>query len=152
MHRNVKHLAYCRGVEAECREEIRAIEVELAATLLSQRLDRARERLAVALDDVADAVAIVQKKALAVYEEAGDKSPHPAVKIAMFTVLNYAPEAALEYARLHLPKALKLDRRMFERAAKAIEAEALRTLAVGFTDKQNARGQDVRLQLSSGSG
>jgi 3-mercaptopyruvate sulfurtransferase SseA len=54
------------------------------------------------------------------FAETGDKAPHPAVKIKMYTMLEYKDEDAIDYAREHLPGALKLDKRVFARAAKAV--------------------------------
>jgi len=105
------------------KQEILELENELAETSLGQRLVRARELLGVARADVTDAVDEVQARALGAYEATGNKVPHPAVKVALFTVLDYAPGDALEYARLHLPKALKLDKRTFEKMAKVIEPD-----------------------------
>ena len=65
----------------------------------------------------------VRRQALATYAETGDKAPHPAVKIKDFTVLDYEPGAALDYARVYIPRAVKLDKRAFEKAARVLEPD-----------------------------
>jgi hypothetical protein len=55
------------------------------------------------------------------FDETGKTHPHPAVTIKQFTVLVYTADDALEYAREHLPQALKLDKHVFERVAKAAQ-------------------------------
>jgi len=117
----VHQLAYFRKVEANALETIAGIEAELVSTPLSQRLGRAKEFLGAARLDKANAADRVRNAALAEYQVMGNKQPHPAVKVVLATVLDYDPADALTYCREHLPKALKLDKRTFERAAKAIE-------------------------------
>lgn len=119
----IRELAYARSVEVEYLQEIAELEAELAATSLGKRLAHCRELLEVACADKADAKARVHAVALASYEATGNKQPHPAVKVILYTILDYDLADALEYARQHLPKALKLDKRTFERAAKAIEPD-----------------------------
>lgn len=121
MDEKIKHLAYCRKVETEYKCEILEIENELAETPLGQRIVRARKLLEIARADVTDAVEVVQTKALRLYAKTGNKTPHPDAKIALTTVLAYEPDQAHTYARLHLPRALKLDRRTFEKAAKVLD-------------------------------
>ena len=123
MNKAVTALAYDRQIEAGCKAEVVKAEAALRATDAWQYLERQRQYLEVAQADVACATAEVRKYALDIYEATGHKSPHPAVKIKMYTMLEYNLAEALDYAREHLPKAVKLDKRAFERAAKAIEPD-----------------------------
>lgn len=63
-----------------------------------------------------------QVRALAVeqYEATHEKQVHDAVVVKFFTELEYEQADALAYCREHLPNALKLDARAFEKAAKVI--------------------------------
>ena len=62
----------------------------------------------------------VRELALTAYGETGDKQVHPAVQVKIYAILDYDPANALDYAREHLPGALKLNKQAFEKAAKAI--------------------------------
>jgi len=65
----------------------------------------------------------VRELALREYQKTGNKRPHSAVQIKVFTVLAYDNDKALDYCRQHLPGALKLDKRAFEKVAKAANLE-----------------------------
>jgi len=119
----IESLARSRAIEAEYKTEIKEIQAEMSEMPLGKRLAHVYKLLAVAQEDVADAEIAVRSRALKMYDSTGAKQPHPAVKIAVYTVLSYDPAQALEYARQHLPKALKLDKQVFEKSAKAIEPD-----------------------------
>ena len=57
---------------------------------------------------------------VSIFESTGEKHPHPAVGIREYTKLDYDKDEALHWAQRHLPKALKLDNRFFEKHAKAV--------------------------------
>jgi NAD+--asparagine ADP-ribosyltransferase len=118
----IQKLAYHRNIEAEYKQEIEDVKAEIKASY-GHILERVESLLGVAKADVADAEADVRKAALATYGENGEKQVHPAVTVKVFTVLDYSLSDALEYARQHLPKALKLDKRSFEKVAKAAELD-----------------------------
>jgi hypothetical protein len=123
MENEVAHLAYRRRVVAEREALLIEEEAKLHASLLWQMVGARQRSLNQAKDKQADAETEVRKEALAAYEETGDKKPHPAVPIKMYTVLEYEEANALDYAREHLPKALKLVKRTFEKAAKVLELD-----------------------------
>lgn len=62
----------------------------------------------------------VHAAALHQFVETTEKKPHPAVQIKMFTRLDYDPERAKIYCMEHVPAALKLDARAFEKVAKVL--------------------------------
>lgn len=126
-------LAHARSIEAECKAEIDTAQTFLEASYAWKNLGWRRELLKTAKDHVAIAEAATRKQALSIYEETGDKAPHPAVPIKMYTVLDYEPADALDYAREHLPKALKLVKRTFEKAARVLELDF-----VDFTQEPHA--------------
>ncbi len=123
MDKAVARLASIRQIEAECRADIAGAEKALRLTDAWQYLEQQREYLKVTQGDVADATAEVRKYALDIYEATGHKSPHPAVNVKMYTVLDYDGGEAVKYALLHLPQALKLVKRDFEKAAKVLELD-----------------------------
>ena len=124
MNEAVTYLAKCRQYEAEDKAAVERIEAAIRAEY-GKMLDDARHLLGVAKADVADAEDDVRKLSLAAYVEGGksDKKPHPAVQIKTYTVLEYDEGDALDYCREHLPNALKLDKRAFEKVAKVAEPE-----------------------------
>lgn len=83
---------------------------------LQQRVDDAQAEA-----DVLDA----QIRIVALEEHAvtGVKQVHPAVMVKGFTTLSYDQDAALEYCREHLPKALKLHVPTFKKAAKVLDLD-----------------------------
>lgn len=119
----ITHLAFCRGDEKAIAELIGTFEKEIAASDLGQRLQVAREVLIGIKATVTQASQEVREAALTTYEETGEKSPHPAIKVKIYTVLEYSDSEALDYAHRLLPEALKLDKRTFEKVARAIEPE-----------------------------
>lgn len=62
----------------------------------------------------------VREWAITAFLTTGDKKPHPAVQIKEYTVLTYDDGQALTYSREHIPNAVKLDKRAFEKAAAAL--------------------------------
>ena len=123
MENAIVRLAQARKMEAEWQAEVAEADVDLKASAEWQYREQRVQYLKAAQADVADAEAEARKQALAAYEETGDKAPHPAVKVKMYTALCYNLDKALDYAREHLPQALKLDKRTFEKAAKVLELD-----------------------------
>lgn len=123
MNDTIKNLACSREIAAKRAVELKEAETKLVASPLWQQWESARVNLQIAKGNVLSNEADVRERALGIYEEVGDKIPHPAVTIKMYTVLNYEDLNALDYAREHLPKALKLDKRTFETAAKVLNLD-----------------------------
>ena len=105
------------------KSKIAILDAEIEASPMGQTRCRAREELLIAQNSVAVATGNVQSLALRLYAETGDKTPSPDAKIALTTVLEYDLVDALDYAREHLPQALKLNIRTFEKAAKVLGLE-----------------------------
>ena len=117
----IARLAYIRIVEAEYKAEIAQAQAELEKSTQWQYLEGRREYLRTVQADVADAEIDVRQMGRIIFFETGDKTPHPAVEIKIYTALDYTNEDAIEYAREHLPQALRLIKKTFETAAKAIK-------------------------------
>ena len=133
MKNTIVNLAYIRQVVGEREATLAAYETELHTTQLWKALEERRASLQKARTAQSDLEAEVRKRALAAYEETSNKAPHPAVKVKVYTVLDYEPADALDYAREHLPTALELIKRAFEKAAKVLELDF-----VDFTDEPRA--------------
>jgi len=69
---------------------------------------------------LADADGALRAFALAEYRDTGNKAPGPGVEIKMMTRLSYDPALALTWA-MEKEVACTLDRRAFEKVAKALE-------------------------------
>ena len=133
MENEIARLAYTRSIEAEYKAKVATAEADIKASGLGIYLRQQQDYLKTAQADVADAEIEVRKQALAIYTKTGNKVPHPTVKVKIYTMLDYEPADALDYAREHLPKALKIVKREFEKAAKVLELDF-----VDFTEEPRA--------------
>lgn len=61
----------------------------------------------------------VRTRAVADFEATGNKRPHPAVGVGEYTTLDYQEEQALQWG-IQFGTCVKLDKRAFEKAAKAL--------------------------------
>jgi hypothetical protein len=120
----VRRVAEARRIFAEYKEQRIALQADIDAEI-EERYGGERRRIDALLNtagtDVLDADEALRAAALRTYEGAQDKHPHPAVTVKLFTALEYETEEALGYCREHLPKALKLDKRAFEKVARVVE-------------------------------
>ena len=114
----VSELALARQIEAECKAEVTDIQAELEASWLWQTLQQHTAIHKAAQEAAALQADYVRELALAAYDETGNKDPHAAVKVKMYTVLTYDEKEALDFCRDCMPDALKLDKRAFEKVAK----------------------------------
>ena len=62
----------------------------------------------------------VRELALEFFELYGDKKPHPAVDVKEMTSIDYNETLAIAWCKHNLPAAIKLDRPLFEKHARAI--------------------------------
>lgn len=120
----VRELANQRRNVESAEWELGSIEQEIAV-LFGKRLSTAKARLALTKAEAGELDAQLRLDALEQWERGdGDKSTiHPAIQIKEYTVLGYDLEEAIDYCRDHLPRALKLDKRKFESAAKVVEPD-----------------------------
>ena len=114
----VKDLATVRQTETEIKAEVADIQAELEASGLWKLLQERKALLGSAQGAANLQADYVRELALRAYDVAGDKRVHPAVQVKMYAILDYDPANALNYAREHLPGALKLNRQAFEKVAK----------------------------------
>jgi len=68
---------------------------------------------------VAEGESVVRTTALAMFD-GEDKHPHAAVTIKVYTVVEYNPDAAKEFAIRFMQDALQLDKRTFEKNTKVL--------------------------------
>lgn len=121
MDQKVRALANAHKAEATLSEEVAQLELLVAISELGQQLTGTQDQLGTARLIKLDAEDKLRHAAPRQHELTGNKQPHAAVKVVFSTFLDYDPSEALEYARQHLPKALRLNKQAFEKAAKAIE-------------------------------
>ena len=114
----IELLKKARALEASHIVQATEAKAELESSNLWKTLQERQGYLATARADVEDWENRVRLMALADYAATGNKSPHPAIVIKMYAVLYYASLDAHAYACQHLPKALKLDVKAFEKVAK----------------------------------
>ena len=122
----ITKLAVARKVLTEYKAEKAELDAEIAA-LVAEKYGKAQERIDSLLEtaraDVDDAEAAVRVMALDAYKQTGDKHPHDAVQIRVYTRLDYDQEMAFRYCTEHLTTALKMNARKFEKVAKAAELD-----------------------------
>ena len=123
MKNAIARLARARQIVTEQEAALAEMTEELYASPLGLYLNKTREDLQKAKAAQSDAEIGVRAIGRNIFRETGDKMPHPAVKIKMYAALDYTDEDAIEYAREHLPKALRLIKRTFEKAAKVLELD-----------------------------
>lgn len=119
----IARLARLRHCIAEEENMLAGAEAALRTTAQWAAVDHRRGQLQSMRADQAKAEAEIRRQALTAYRETGDKAPHPAIKIKDFTVLDYNDGEALDYARVYIPRAVKLVKRKFEQAAKVLEPD-----------------------------
>jgi len=134
MKERLAELAESRRLEQVWKSKITTINAEIDASPIGQARSQAHESLRQAQNCVAIATGNVQTCALQQYADTGNKTPHPDAKIALTVVLAYKLVEAIGYARDHLPQALKLDKRTFDRAAKVLDLDF-----VTFTQEPRVR-------------
>ena len=119
MQDKIEALARARRLLKDEQDNLAEIEAEIEATF-GRRLEIAKTQLSTAKDDVQSAEGVVRTAALDLYVQDGDKKPHPAIQIKVYKVYRYDETDALDFAREHMPGALKLNKRAFEKAAKEL--------------------------------
>ena len=119
----IARLARARQIVTEQETALAEMTEELYASPLGLYLNKTRESLQKTKAAQADAEIDVREIGRNIFAETGDKTPHPAVKIKIYTALDYTDGDAVEYAREHLPQALKLIKNIFEAAAKVIKLD-----------------------------
>jgi len=122
----VHNLAIARSTTANLKAELAQVNAEAAAMVkerFGERIKQLTDWLSRAQADLEANEQAVRETALEAYLETGNKHPHPAITIKVFTKLDYDEEQAVTYCVEHLPKALKVDKRKFEAVAKAAELD-----------------------------
>ena len=120
---DITYLAQLRQETADARAAAEDAQAALETTREWVYLIECKEALRYRQHALEEAEANVRSVALAEFAVNHDKHPHPAITIKMMTRLNYDQDAAKSYSIAHLPNALKLDTRAFEKAAKALDLD-----------------------------
>ena len=122
----IRVLAQARQSEAAHKETLQRLNddaAEFVRILYGEDLDRVNAALSEAQALTKSAEAAVRATALNSYSENGDKHPHAAATVKIYAVLGYDPEGAFRYCVDNLTSALRIDKRKFERVAKAAELD-----------------------------
>lgn len=125
LEHQVKYLARCRQDADKSQAAVRKTEAQIVllikASLLGEKLEELNDMLRHDRELLARQDTNVRTLAIEIFnaEGTGDKRPHPAIGINMLTRVDYDLEEALTYAREHYPGAVKLDKRAFDKIAKA---------------------------------
>ena len=117
----VKVLAELRDLEGCTEARVREAQIALDNSFQAEHLRAGQDRLRQVKSQIAEVAKIVREKAVTTFRETKNKHPHPAVTVALYTVLRYPAAKALAWACEHLPAAVKLIKAKFEKVAKEAE-------------------------------
>jgi len=121
----VKELAHTRAKLARLDAVISAAREEWERRFREEHNDilNERARMRIVVDELER---VVRERAVEVAKETGDKTPAPGVKIRVVQRLKYDPKEALSWALSRgMREVLTLDKRAFEKAAKALKPEVI---------------------------
>ncbi len=113
----VERLASARATEAHEKEALATVEA-VVQEKFGKALTKARLCLQTARTEETDASADVRRLSVEKHEGGREAELHPAATIIMATVLYYDGAKAIDHCRKHLPGALSLKKRDFEKVAK----------------------------------
>lgn len=118
----VPELAKARALQTQHEADLKKVQAEVDA-LVQEKYGNILASIQALVDsakaDVEELDAQVRIRAVADFEASGDKRPHPAVSVGEYTVLDYDLEVALQWG-IQFGACVKLDKREFEKAAKAL--------------------------------
>ena len=117
LEHTVAELAYARENLGRIKDNIQQLQLEMGQTHLGQEFASAQMQRELGAQRVGELEAMLRTDALAAFD-GEDRHPHAAVTIKEFMVLKYNLEEALEHARFHLPQAVKLNKREFDKIAR----------------------------------
>ena len=121
----VQCLAICRRAADRSKKAVDETQAQIAllvkVSLLGKKLNRLLDLLGLDREALAAQDTGVRQLAVELFKAEGeqDKRPHKGVGINVRTHIHYDPKVALTYAMLHYPGAVKLDKRAFDKIAKA---------------------------------
>ena len=114
-------LATLRSKEAAAKEQLNLLRAKLQE---SPSWMNWAEILESSQNEIQEVEPHIRELAETNFAATENKSPHPAVKIREKTVIEYDPPLALAWCRRHLPEAIVLDAKLFEKHARAVEQTA----------------------------
>ena len=117
---NVSTLAELRKKIEEAEFAVEITEREFQETALGQALADRRATLDDLMARAKELDNQIRSYTVSIFENTGERHPHPAVGVRVYTKLQYDKDEALHWSQRHLPKALKLDKRFFEKHAKGV--------------------------------
>lgn len=113
----LRELARARQTLADLRTIAEGIGMEIADLAISQKWHAARDKYREHERYIETLEVAVRNAAVEAFLATGDKHPAEGVTVKVFKNLSYAIETVTDWARLHMPMVLALDRKRFERAA-----------------------------------
>ena len=124
MQDTIKALAAARRMLAFEKANWDAVQADIKKAF-GDRLKIAEEQMGDAKAKVMSAESAVRVTALNQYAQDGDKHPHPAITIKVYTVVKYEESSAKAFAVQFMQDALKLNRGAFEKGVKALQGMSL---------------------------
>jgi hypothetical protein len=131
---DIEGLAFARAEAAKCKA---AMDYLINAVKQSPNYLDLERRMDLAVYNASQIEAQVRGGALANYYQNKDKSPHPAIGIRVIHKIDYSDADARQWCMSNMPNALKLDKTVFEKHAKAV-ADTIPIPFVTITDEPQA--------------
>lgn len=123
LHHRVAELHRLRQLKERLHGEVGQAHEQILETDLGKRLAALKKEISDLADEIDRIDTETRAHALLIHATTGNTQPHPGVKIAIHKVPNYDESEALDYAREHLPQAVKLDKRKFDKFARDFDLE-----------------------------
>lgn len=118
---SIIQLAHYRKMEAQAKEQRRQL-VERFEN--SEEYLKIEEQLKETRAEIKEIDRQIRADAVQHYEITGEKDLHPAIGIRMVTSLDYERDYVFDWCLEHLPLALTINKRFFEKHAKAVSETA----------------------------
>lgn len=119
----VRELAGLRSQEETWTALHATADAELAKTDQYKEVQEIRKELLKLADMVSMTQNQIRTVSLAKYRTSGEVRPAPGILVKIFHLIRYDEKKALDYAKVNLPAALKLDGKMFTDVMKALKPE-----------------------------
>lgn len=117
---SITTLAELQAQIAQLEHEEKRAQEALMQTELGQKLDSISGQIDELKARAGELDSQIRDHVVVIYESTGQRHPHPAVGVRVYTKLRYDTDEALHWSQHHLPKALKLDKRFFEKHARGV--------------------------------
>ena len=115
--KDITEFATLKARQARLTEQMDAMVEQVTGTPEYQEL---KAQFIVVSEALENTDTNIRTSALEHYKASADKRPHPAIGIRLMTKCYYSEQLAVEWCKDNMPHALKLNKTMFEKHARAV--------------------------------